>query len=212
MDSYCERYHCRMTKLACDNRKSKAKSASPRYENVFRNAGCATCKGVQTMEEKPKRCSKCGEDKPRSDFHQHRECADGLDSRCKACKKLMKRKEIAMETKEISYPELDIVTGKIIFETPASDVEADRGPKEAAGKPNWAVFPFAEAEAVVKVFEYGSQKYGAPFTYRKGIPDAELWAATMRHLIAIQSGEDFDRESGCHHMAHVAANALMYLS
>jgi len=162
------------------------------------------------MEEKPteKQCHICGKTKPLSEFHKHDKCKFGVDSRCKECKKNGKRKVKDMGT----YPETpEVITGKIIFETPAS-ADADRGPKENTGKPDWAVFPFAEAESVVKVFEYGANKYGAPFTYRKGIPTSELWSAIMRHLIEIQNGNDIDSESGCLHMAHIAANALMSLS
>jgi hypothetical protein len=88
----------------------------------------------------------------------------------------------------------------------------NRGPKESDGKPNWSVFPFKEASDVLKVFEYGAEKYGAPFTYRKGIPINELLAAIFRHAIEIQTGFDNDKESGLPHAAHIAANALMILS
>ena len=40
-------------------------------------------------------------------------------------------------------------------------------PKEYEGKVNWPIFPFREAESVVRVFEYGVRKYGKPFTYRE---------------------------------------------
>jgi hypothetical protein len=159
------------------------------------------------MEEKPteKQCHICGETKPLSEFHKHDQCKFGVDNRCKECKK---RKVKGMGT----YPETpEIITGNIIFETTAPTEHA-RGPKETNGKPDWAVFPFREAEAVVKVFEYGANKYGAPFTYRKGIPSGELWSAIMRHMIEIQNGNDIDAESGCLHTAHIAANAMMMLS
>lgn len=87
-----------------------------------------------------------------------------------------------------------------------------RGPKESEGKPDWTIFPFAEAEEVLKVFEYGTIKYGAPFTYRKGIPIDELLAAIFRHTIHIQNGNLLDDESGLSHFAHIAANALMAIS
>ncbi len=95
---------------------------------------------------------------------------------------------------------------------PARNPPETRGPKDQAGKTDWSVFPFLEASEVVRVFAFGANKYGAPFTYRKGIPQEELWSAAMRHLIAYQSGETVDPESGCSHIAHVAANALMMLA
>ena len=88
----------------------------------------------------------------------------------------------------------------------------DRGPKHTAGKRDWSVFPFKECEEVLKVFEYGADKYGAPFTYRKGIPTEELFAAIIRHAVQIHIGFDNDKESGLSHAAHIAANALMMLA
>jgi hypothetical protein len=87
-----------------------------------------------------------------------------------------------------------------------------RGPKETEGKIDWSVFPFVEAQAVVRVFEYGARKYKAPFTYRLGIPTEELLAAIVRHVVRIQEGEFLDEESNLLHAAHIAANALMLLS
>lgn len=90
--------------------------------------------------------------------------------------------------------------------------EVKRGPKELAGKRDWAIFPFREAGYVVDVFEYGAKKYGKPFTYRAGIPVNELLAAIIRHAIEIQDGNMVDQESGCLHAGHIAAGALMLLS
>lgn len=86
------------------------------------------------------------------------------------------------------------------------------GPKEKEDKPDWAIFPFDEAEHVLKVFEYGAMKYGKPFTYRQLVNPDDLLAATIRHLICIQNGFSCDRESDLLHWAHIAANSLMALS
>lgn len=61
----------------------------------------------------------------------------------------------------------EIISGKIKF---THQLEPVRGPKDTTGKTDWSVFPFAETEEVVYVFKYGAQKYGEPFTYRRGIP------------------------------------------
>lgn len=98
------------------------------------------------------------------------------------------------------------------------ELEADqekllfKGPKEKEDKPDWSIFPFDEAEHVLRVFEYGAKKYGKPFTYRQLVPPDDLLAATIRHLICIQNGFSCDRESDLLHWAHIAANALMALS
>ena len=86
-------------------------------------------------------------------------------------------------------------------------------PKYDEGKPAWHVLPYKALEEVVRVFEYGAKKYGKPLTYRKGIPYSKLFDATLRHLISwFWYRESTDKESGCHHLAHVCANALMLLT
>jgi len=85
-------------------------------------------------------------------------------------------------------------------------------PKESDGKTPWEIFPFQEAEFTCRVFGYGVKKYGAPFTYRKGIPMEKLAAAVIRHATAILSGERIDPESGELHSAHISAGGLMMIS
>lgn len=105
------------------------------------------------------------------------------------------------------------------FEGPITTVDVEthmgepiRGPKETAGKTPWRVFPFHEAEHVVRVFKNGADKYGGPFTYRRGIPVEELAEAAIRHATAILNGERIDQESGELHAAHLSANGLMMIS
>ena len=87
-------------------------------------------------------------------------------------------------------------------------------PKEKSNKPDWAIFPFSEAEEVLKAFTFGAKKYGAPFTYRigTGVPEDDLLSAVIRHLTAIQNGEDIAPDSQCLHWSHVACNALMAIT
>lgn len=94
----------------------------------------------------------------------------------------------------------------------ALEQQPDRGPKDTKGKTHWRVFPFAEAEHVVRVFKNGAEKYGGPFTYRRGIPVEELAEASIRHAVAILNGERVDPESGELHAAHISANGLMMIS
>jgi hypothetical protein len=233
LDWYCETYRCKMNKSACDKRK---KLAATQYLNKSWNgrdmseSGCGKCtKGTPIMtEELKKKCKKCHVFKLISDYPPNKECKDGHEGSCYECKRVVWRandikkrekrkadkekfetikKEIADESRPCLEP-----TETVVNADSQPVTVLDRGPKETSGKPDWSVFPFAEAVEVVRVFEYGARKYGAPFTYRRGIPPAELWSATMRHLIAIQNGEHIDPESHCQHMAHIAANALMALS
>jgi hypothetical protein len=90
----------------------------------------------------------------------------------------------------------------------------ERAPKEKSNKADWSIFPFSEAEEVLKAFAFGVQKYGAPFTYRQGtgVPEGDLFSATVRHLHEIQNGKITAKDSNCLHWAHIACNALMAIS
>lgn len=61
-----------------------------------------------------------------------------------------------------------------------------------------------------RVLDYGRGKY-APWNWAKGMPWSVPFACAIRHLIAIQGGEEMDPESGCSHWGHVTANILMLL-
>lgn len=63
---------------------------------------------------------------------------------------------------------------------------------------------FTEA---AKVMEYGAKKY-ARDNWRKGQPLEQLLDSLLRHVAALQSGEQVDPESGCHHIGHIQANAM----
>ncbi len=55
----------------------------------------------------------------------------------------------------------------------------------------------------------GRDKYGAA-NWAKGIQHSRLLGAALRHILAYNSGEDLDPESGITHVAHAACN-LMFL-
>ena len=68
--------------------------------------------------------------------------------------------------------------------------------------------PLEALEGIVKVLEYGAQKY-APDNWKK-VPNAieSYRGALLRHLTKLQAGEEFDMESGLRHVDHIAANAM----
>lgn len=79
-------------------------------------------------------------------------------------------------------------------------------------KPEWGLLPWDSLPEVVKVMEYGARKYS-----REGwraIPNAEQEYANacQRHLARYWQGEPLDLETGIHHLAHVAADALIALA
>jgi hypothetical protein len=52
-------------------------------------------------------------------------------------------------------------------------------------------------------------KYEA-FNWQKDTPFSVPYESLLRHLMAFQKGEELDKESGCHHLLHVATN-IMFL-
>lgn len=104
---------------------------------------------------------------------------------------------------------------------PSSDVEVVQpvatgpgGMKYDGGKPRMALvfdgMPRA-LEAVGQVLTFGAQKYAAHSW--QTVPEGEerYKSALLRHLTAVGRGEELDSESGLHHLAHAACNALFIL-
>lgn len=88
------------------------------------------------------------------------------------------------------------------------------GMKYDGGKPRMALvfdgMPRA-LEAVGQVLTFGAQKYAAHSW--QTVPEGEerYKSALLRHLTAVGRGEELDSESGLHHLAHAACNALFIL-
>jgi hypothetical protein len=80
-------------------------------------------------------------------------------------------------------------------------------PKDILGRrkpPLWLV-PAALILFVSRVMGLGAKKYG-PYNWRaKDVRQTVYIEAAMRHLLALQDGEDKDPESGYPHEAHAAA-------
>ena len=70
--------------------------------------------------------------------------------------------------------------------------------------------PWESLQELGRVYAYGAEKY-ADYNFRKGYDWSLTFDAMLRHAFAFWSGEDKDRESGLHHMAHVAWHALTLL-
>lgn len=85
--------------------------------------------------------------------------------------------------------------------------EQPNGLRYNMGKAKWDLIDFPSLEPMVKVMEYGAQKY-APHNWKKGMLHTEITACLMRHLFAYLNGEDVDPESGESHIGHVQANAM----
>lgn len=95
-------------------------------------------------------------------------------------------------------------------------IYASEAPKGAKGmkydgeKPRMDLIDADALEGLAKVLTFGAQKYAA-HNWRGGIEYSRLTAAILRHLMAIQRGEDVDPESGLPHIDHLGC-CWMFLS
>lgn len=87
---------------------------------------------------------------------------------------------------------------------------SEEGKKFDSGKPELSLIPGHVIEELGKVLTMGKNKYG-PHQWRGGIKYSRLISAAMRHMTAIQDGQDFDTESGLPHAAHIMANMAFLL-
>jgi hypothetical protein len=87
----------------------------------------------------------------------------------------------------------------------------NQGQKFDQQKTRWSLLPFSVVESVVKVLEYGAQKYSPENWKRVENPEDRYFSAAMRHLIAWQEGDPADPESGLSHLAHAACCVLFLL-
>lgn len=80
------------------------------------------------------------------------------------------------------------------------------GLRENEGKLRYdLVNPYAH-EDMIKVLTFGSKKYPER-NWERGMKWTSIIASMKRHIAAIEKGEDFDKESGLPHIAHVQCNA-----
>ena len=85
------------------------------------------------------------------------------------------------------------------------------GIKYDIGKTEYGLIPPHALDEVAKVLTYGAQKYSRDNW--KGVPDKErrYFDAALRHVWSFKRGENLDKETGLHHLAH-AVCCLLYLA
>ena len=84
------------------------------------------------------------------------------------------------------------------------------GKKFDQGKPRFSLIPQEPLQDVMSVLEFGANKYGANNWNKVENPQQRYLDAAMRHIMAWQSGELLDEESGKPHLAH-AQCCLLFL-
>lgn len=87
----------------------------------------------------------------------------------------------------------------------------EAGQKHDNDKPDWTLMPWRGLESVIRVLEFGADKYGR--NNWKTVPDAKrrYLAAAYRHINAVSDGQWLDEESGLPHLAHAGCCILFLL-
>lgn len=73
------------------------------------------------------------------------------------------------------------------------------------------LMPFDALEEVARCYGYGATKY-ADDNWLKGYSWRLSAGALLRHIARWMLGEDIDKESGCHHLAHACWHCLTLLT
>lgn len=84
-----------------------------------------------------------------------------------------------------------------------------KGMKFDDNKLRWDLLPVVPVEQIVEIITHGSKKY-APENW-KNVDVMRFYSAAMRHLTAWKKGEEFDKDSGLTHLAHVGCNILFMM-
>lgn len=85
------------------------------------------------------------------------------------------------------------------------------GQKFDTGKDPWDLVPGDAVQEIVKVLNFGANKY-APRNWEKGMRWGRPFAALMRHMWAWWGGEDKDPETGLSHLAHAGCCIFFLLA
>jgi len=86
-----------------------------------------------------------------------------------------------------------------------------KGKKFDNGKLQWHLLPIRPLKQIVRVMQFGADKYG-PFDWQRlKDPEERYYNALLRHIFAWREGEKLDPETGIHHLAHAGANIIFLL-
>lgn len=75
-------------------------------------------------------------------------------------------------------------------------------------KPRLSLVDPSFLEGVARVLGFGEQKYGGP-NWMEGLSWTRVLDAAKRHILSLESGEEFDPETGERHTLHAACCLMM---
>ena len=89
--------------------------------------------------------------------------------------------------------------------------QVDTGTKDDKGKLRYSLVPPIAIKGMAEALTFGASKYG-PNNWQK-VDNAEerYMDALYRHLEAVRAGEEYDAESGIHHLNLAIANIAFLL-
>ena len=126
---------------------------------------------------------------------------------CGKCEHLITVKFVASPTKDVPTltHDTDIFGVLDVLEEPQSE----QAKRYNEGKPQWSLVHYKSLEPMVRVLEFGCEKYDRD-NWKKGMPTYKILESMQRHLAALMDGEQFDSETGISHMGHIQCNAMFY--
>jgi hypothetical protein len=83
----------------------------------------------------------------------------------------------------------------------------EKGIRENFGKPRWSLVPQSSLIPMVRVLEFGANKYSVG-NWQKGLSIVEICESLKRHLDSFMEGEDLDKESFLSNVGHIQCNAM----
>ena len=83
------------------------------------------------------------------------------------------------------------------------------GERKNNNKTRLDLLPSFAEEQYARVMTYGSTKY-AEWNWARGMKWTTVIASLKRHVLAIENGEDYDKETGILHSAHIMCNAAFF--
>lgn len=89
--------------------------------------------------------------------------------------------------------------------------QAGLGMRFNTGKMRFDLIPGSWLRVLAQILTKGSDKY-APRNWEKGLSWSDTLGSLHRHLNAWMTGEMYDKETKCHHLGHVAWNALALMT
>lgn len=82
----------------------------------------------------------------------------------------------------------------------------DGGKKNDKSKLRYDLLPMDVIDDIVDILTYGAEKY-EPNNWQ-GVETYRHYAALQRHLSKYRQGEDYDKESGKHHLSHALCDLV----